>query len=252
MIETTSVVEDLMIISNKEIANDIYEMILEGNLISFIKSSGQFLHLKMPSDHLLLRRPISIASYDDKRCTLLYRVAGAGTAEMAELETGKTINALGPLGQGFKIDVLPAQQEVLLVGGGIGVAPLYQLAVDLKEAGHTVTSVLGFADKGDVYYADEFAKLGKVIITTDDGTHGIKGHVGHGAVGITPQAVFACGPTPLLKFVQNEYAGLDHVYISMEERMACGIGACHACDTKKKDKRICKDGPVFHRDEVEL
>ena len=252
MIETTSIVEDMKIISNREIAKDIYEMILEGKITSFINGSGQFLHLKMPSEHLLLRRPISIAAYNDTQSTLLYRVVGQGTLEMSQLKEGETINALGPLGQGFKINQLSEQTEVLLVGGGIGVAPLYQLALDLHEAGHKVTSVLGFADKDDIYYAGEFAKVGKVIITTDDGSHGIKGHVGMGTDGINPQAVYACGPTPLLKFVQNEYADLDHVYISMEERMACGVGACHACDTKKKNKRICKDGPVFHRDEVEL
>ncbi len=252
MIEQTSLVEDMKVVSNNEVAKDIYEMVLEGTIVSFIQSSGQFLHVKMPSDHLLLRRPISIAAYDEKTCTLLYRVVGAGTLEMSEVKAGDTINVLGPLGQGFKIDQLPEQSEVLLVGGGIGVAPLYQLARLLHEANHTVTSVLGFADKDDVYYKEQFEALGKVIITTDDGSMGVKGHVGHGAQGITPEAVFACGPTPLLKFVQNQYADLDHVYLSLEERMACGIGACHACDTKKKDKRVCKDGPVFHRDEVEL
>lgn len=252
MIETTSIVENMTIISNDEVAKDIYEMILEGTIPSFIYGSGQFLHVKMPSPKLLLRRPISIAAHDGNRCTLLYRIVGEGTLEMSTLKSGETINCLGPLGQGFKIDVLPEQQEVLLVGGGIGVAPLYQLARELKNAGHSVTSVLGFADKDDIYYQEQFEALGKVIITTDDGSYGVKGHVGMGVDGITPDSVYACGPTPLLKFVQSNYAELDHVYISLEERMACGVGACHACDTKKKDKRVCKDGPVFHRDEVEL
>lgn len=252
MIEQTSIVENMTIISNEEVALDIYEMILEGDIVSFIQGSGQFLHLKMPSPELLLRRPISIAAYDTKQCTLLYRVVGGGTLEMSQLKAGDTINALGPLGQGFKTDILEPKQEVLLVGGGIGVAPLYQLARILHNEGHSVTSLLGFAHKDDIYYREQFEALGKVIITTDDGSHGIEGHVGHGVEGLHPQAVYACGPTPLLKFVQKQFAHLNHVYISMEERMACGIGACHACDTKKKDKRICKDGPVFHRDEVEL
>lgn len=252
MIEKTSIVEDMKIISNREIAKDIYEMVLEGVSASLIQTSGQFLHLKMPSEHLLLRRPISIASHHKNQCTLLYRIKGAGTREMSGLASGDTINSLGPLGQGFKIKAIPNKSEVLLVGGGIGVAPLYQLAKDLHGAGHKVTSVLGFASHTDIYYEAEFRALGEVIITTDDGSYGILGHVGNGVVEIQPEVVYACGPTPLLKFVQAQYHDLDHVYISLEERMGCGIGACHACDTKKKDKRVCKDGPVFHRDEVEL
>ena len=252
MIDQTNIVEDMTILSNKEIAKDIYEMVLEGKIVEFIRSSGQFLHLKMPREDLILRRPISIAAHDGNQCTLLYRVVGDGTLEMSKLQAGDTINVLGPLGIGFHTSMLKEKQDVLLVGGGIGVAPLYQLARILHAEGHQVTSLLGFADQADIYYQEQFEALGKVIITTDDGSYGIHGHVGSGIESLKPQVVYACGPTPLLRFVQNEFAHLEHVYLSMEERMACGVGACHACDTKKKDKRICKDGPVFHRDEVEL
>ena len=252
MIKNQSITENMKIISNKEIAASIYEMILEGNIANLIKNSGQFLHLQMPSKDLLLRRPISIAAYNNNQCTLLYRVVGSGTEEMSKLVSGNEINVLGPLGNGFNISNLQANSDILIVGGGIGVAPLYQLAVDLHAAGHKVTSILGFANKDDIYYADEFSKVSEVIITTDDGSAGLHGHVGVGINNLTADSVYACGPTPLLKHVQNNFESLDNVYLSLEEKMACGIGACYACDTKKKDKRTCKDGPVFNAKEVEL
>lgn len=252
MIKLTNTVEDMQILSNKEIAKDIYEMVLSGEIVSMIKSSGQFLHLKMPSEHMILRRPISIAAYDENTATLLYRIVGQGTAEMASLKANDSINVLGPLGRGFDISLLKKQETVLIVGGGIGIAPLYQLAKDLHKQGHKIISVLGFANKDDIYYQAQFEELGLVIITTDDGSYGIKGHVGQALENVQAEAVYACGPTPLLKLVQGEFKDLEHVYISLEEKMACGIGACYACDTKLKDKRVCTDGPVFHRSEVDL
>ena len=244
----------MIVRSNKEVARNIYEIVLEGEQVKEMKESGQFLHIKMKDPSLILRRPISIASIDEDSCTLLYKVVGKGTKDMSDYEAGDEIDVLGPLGNGFKLDFVYDGMEVLIIGGGIGVAPLYELGKRIKAKGAIPTFVLGFATKEEIYYHEEFKKLGNVVITTDDGSEGVHGHVGMGVntLAILPDAVFACGPLPLNMYVQGRYHDLEHVYISLEERMACGIGACHACDTKKKDKRVCMDGPVFHKSEVEL
>lgn len=245
-------VELLKVVSNKEIAHNIYEMILTGPMVSTMKKSGQFLHLRMRNSSMVLRRPISIASIDNDNCTLLYRVAGKGTEEMSSYQPGDFVDTLGPLGNGFPTDFLESGAEVAVVGGGIGVAPLYELGKELQKKGVRTTFVLGFANKDDCYYYDAFTALGNVILCTDDGSLGLKGHVGVGLPSVNPDAVFACGPNPLLRLVQSTFSKLDHVYLSLEERMACGVGACYGCETKRKNKRICIDGPVFQREEVTL
>ena len=245
-------VELLEIVANEKIAHNIYEMKLKGNLVSLIKKSGQFLHLKMNREDLLLRRPISIASVDGDTCTLIYRVVGDGTLDMSTYKTGDRVDTLGPLGNGFCTGFIQENDEVLVIGGGIGVAPLYELGKRLHAKGAKVKFVLGFANQADIYYLKEFEALGDVIICTDDGSFGLKGHVGVALEDSKPLAVYACGPTPLLKHVQEKYADCDRVYVSLEERMACGIGACHACDTKDKKHRVCTDGPVFRGNEVEI
>lgn len=244
--------ENMTIESNQEVAHKIYEMVLKGKLVKAMSEPGQFLHIKTKRDDLILRRPISIASIDDGTVTILYRVVGLGTENFAQLEVGESLDVLGPLGHGFEISHIAEDDEVLIVGGGIGVAPLYELGKQLKYMKAKITFVLGFANKDDCYYIDKFEELGRVIVTTDDGSYGIKGHVGNGIGNVKPTSVYACGPLPLLNFVKNEFSECKHVYLSMEERMACGMGACHACDTKDKKKRVCYDGPVFNAKEVEI
>jgi dihydroorotate dehydrogenase electron transfer subunit len=245
-------VELMTVLSNKEIAHNIYEMILSGQMVNEMTRSGQFLHLRMKDPNLLLRRPISIASINEDSCTLLYRVVGKGTEDMSSYQVGDHVDILGPLGNGFNIDFLQAGDQVSVIGGGIGVAPLYELGKELLAKGVKTTFILGFANKDDIYYEEAFRQLGEVILCTDDGSAGLKGHVGVALDQVQPQAVFACGPTPLLRLVQSTFDQLEHVYLSLEERMACGIGACYGCDTKRKDKRVCTGGPVFQREEVSL
>ncbi|MGP6147616.1 dihydroorotate dehydrogenase electron transfer subunit [Jeotgalibaca sp. A122] len=243
-------IEWLEVVTNKEVAHNIFELTLKGKMVSNMNRSGQFLHIKMKDPSLVLRRPISIASIDDETCTLLYRVVGKGTLEMTEWQPGDLVDTLGPLGNGFHLDFLKREEEVCIIGGGIGVAPLYELGKEVHARGNKITFILGFANADDIYYLEEFKQLGAVIVCTDDGSAGLKGHVGVALDQVNPTAVFACGPTPLLQLVQSHFSHLEHVYLSLEERMACGIGACYGCDTKDKKKRVCSDGPVFQKDEV--
>lgn len=243
-------IELLEVVSNKEVAHNIYELVLKGDMVANMNQSGQFLHLKMQDASLVLRRPISIASIDGETCTLLYRAVGKGTTEMTTWKPGDMIDTIGPLGNGFRLDFLPKEAEISIIGGGIGVAPLYELGKEVYARGNKITFILGFANANDVYYLEEFKRLGDVILCTDDGSAGLKGHVGVALDYVDPAAVFACGPTPLLRLVQSHFSELEHVYLSLEERMACGIGACYGCDTTDKKKRVCKDGPVFQKDEV--
>lgn len=239
----------MKIISNDCIAKDTYEMILDAKGVQKIKA-GQFMHLKSGREDLLLRRPISIASYTEDELKLVYKVVGEGTKAMTLFQPGDPVDALGPLGNGF--DLLEVE-EVLIVGGGMGVAPLYQLAKEYSRHHVKVTSVLGFGSADMAYYIDKFKALGEVIVTTDDGSMGIKGNVGHVVDGLKEfDAIYACGPWPLLYYLQVTYEDHPHLYVSLEERMACGIGACYACDTKDKKHRICTEGPVFNIKEVEL
>lgn len=239
----------MKIISNNCIAKDTYELILDAREIKEIKA-GQFMHLKSGRDDLILRRPISIASYNEEELNLVYKVIGEGTKAMSLFEPGEEVDALGPLGNGF--DLLDVE-EVLIVGGGMGVAPLYQLAKEFTHKNIRVTSVLGFGSADMTYYIEKFQVLGEVIITTDDGSMGVKGNVGNVVNELKEfDAIYACGPWPLLYYLQMTFDDHPHLYVSLEERMACGIGACYACDTKDKKHRICTDGPVFNIKEVEL
>lgn len=195
--------ENMTVISNKEIAHQIYEMILKGNLVSKMRESGQFLHIKVNRDDLILRRPISIASIQDDTVTILYRVVGQGTASLALMKPLDEVDVLGPLGHGFELEAVQANSEVLVVGGGIGVAPLYELGKQLALKQANITFVLGFANAHDAYYLDKFRELGSVRITTDDGSLGTQGHVGAVLDGIEPEFVYACGPLPLLRMYKQ-------------------------------------------------
>jgi dihydroorotate dehydrogenase electron transfer subunit len=248
------------IISHQEIADSIYKMTIQGELTGEIISPGQFVHIKV-SDSLdpLLRRPISISSYDkeNRMITMIYRKEGKGTTMLAEKKSGMKVDVLGPLGNGFPVEETKMGETALLVGGGIGVPPLYELSKQLKEKGVNVIHILGFQTKSAVFYEKEFEEIGQTYVATVDGTHGIKGFVTDVITEkhISFDCLYACGPTPMLKALEQRFPD-KKVYISLEERMACAVGACFACVHKCTDgtgyKKVCSDGPVFRAGEVIL
>lgn len=249
--------ETAIVIRQEEIADDIYSMWIRTENIAGEAKAGQFLSLYCNEGSRLLPRPISICEIDkkDKAIRLVYRVAGKGTEEFSALHTGSQVRVVGPLGNGFPKKELSA----FLIGGGIGIPPMLQLA---KELNCEKKIVLGFRD--ELFLMDEFKKQGEVYVATEDGGVGTRGNVLDAIAenGLTADIIYACGPIPMLRAIK-EYAkerGME-CYISMEERMACGIGACLACvcQSTEKDahsnvnnKRVCKEGPVFAAEEVEL
>lgn len=251
------------IISQIEIAKDIYELTIAGEFTNEIESPGQFVHIKAAdSQEPLLRRPISISSYDKEKqqVTLIYRKDGRGTSLLAEKQTGMEIDLLGPLGHGFPVAEAAIGQTALLVGGGIGVPPLYELSKQLKAKGVKVIHVLGFQSASAVFYEKEFSLNGETYVATADGTHGTRGFVTDviEEKALEFDILYSCGPLPMLKALEQRYSH-KKVFLSLEERMACGIGACFACVCKTKDgkagasyKKVCSDGPVFRAGEVVL
>ncbi|WP_059104680.1 dihydroorotate dehydrogenase electron transfer subunit [Shouchella shacheensis] len=252
----------LIVVHQNEIANASYELTLAGDLVEQMTSPGQFLHVRV--DHredLLLRRPISIAdvNIEKNEVTMIYRAGGAGTNRLAQRTEGDPVDVLGPLGQGFPLEEARAGETALLVGGGIGVPPLYYAAKELAKRGVHVIAVLGFASSADVFYEEKFRELGEVYVTTVDGTRGTHGFVTNA---IDEQVLdfdvlYSCGPTPMLKVMTERYRG-RRAFISLEERMGCGIGACFACvchlegGAEHEYRKICTDGPVFPVGEVVL
>lgn len=239
------------ILSNRCIALDTYEMVIQSDLGKEM-NPGQFVNIQV--DGKFLRRPISISSYDDDKYTIIYKVVGEGTAIMAEMKEGQLLNVVGPCGHGFPIDPL---DEVLLIGGGVGVPPLFEVARQMLAQNTKVNVVLGFNTREAVFYADKFEELGcNVALATMDGTIGYKGTVLDAIKEekITTETVYSCGPMPMLRAIEANYT---KGYTSFEARMACGIGACMGCVCKdKKDQeiyyRICKEGPVFEIGKVGL
>lgn len=223
--------------------------------------AGQFISLYCNDGSRILPRPISICEVDkeNKRLRIVYRVAGKGTAEFSQYGVGRNIKVVGPLGNGYTLK----SDAALLIAGGIGIPPMVQTAKELKAMGVDVNIAVGYRNS-DTFLLDELEKYGKVYIATEDGSVGTKGNVIDAikANNIDAKVIYSCGPTPMLKGVKafaNE-AGME-AQISLEEKMACGIGACLACVCKSKEvdhhsnvnnKRICKDGPVFDANEVEL
>ena len=253
------------IISQDRIAKDIYSMWIATKNIADEALAGQFVSLYCADKSRLLPRPISICEIDKENgaIRLVYRIAGAGTAEFALLNAGDEIEVLGPLGNGFPL-AKAVGKKVVLMGGGIGVPPMLEVA---KQLDADKTIVCGYRD--EVFLNKEFASLAPLLIATEDGSLGTKGNVidamansAKAGIDVNADVIFACGPTPMLKAIKDYALANDiECYISMEERMACGIGACLACvcESKEKDhhsnvnnKRICKDGPVFLSTEVEL
>ena len=245
------------IIRQDNIATDIFSMVLDAKEIAENAKPGQFIDLYSKDGSKLLPRPISICEIDKTNGTLriVYRIAGQGTKEFSKLKAGDDIEILGPLGNGFTL----RDRKAILIGGGIGIPPMLQLAKDLNCE---KSIVLGFRD--EEFLSDEFKPYGEVYMSSDSGKIGVKGTVMDAIkeYAITGDVIYACGPTPMLRAIR-EYAisnGIE-AQISLEEKMACGIGACLACVCKSKDiddhskvnnKRICKDGPVFFAEEVEL
>ena len=234
------------ILSNEKIALNVYKMILCGDT-SAITASGQFVNLKL--DGKFLRRPISICDYDDKTITIIYKVVGTGTEQMCEMSAGEKIDILVGLGNGYNLD--KSGDRPLLLGGGVGVPPLYNLCKKLIEQGKKVSVVLGFNTKEEVFLEEDFKALGAdVTVTTADGSYGIKGFVTDAMKEIDYTYFFTCGPMPMFKAI--EATAVTSGQYSFEERMGCGFGACMGCSCKTKygNKRICKDGPVLEREEI--
>ena len=245
--------------SQQEIASDIYELTVTGELVGQIISPGQFVHIRVSNgSDLLLRRPISISSFDKKQesMTMIYRKEGKGTSMLADMGPGKLVDILGPLGNGFPVDEVSFGETALLVGGGIGVPPLYELSKQLVGKGVKVVHVLGFQTEAAVFYEKEFLNNGKTYVTTVDGSYGRKGFVTDVMKDLRFDCIYTCGPTPMLKAIEQIYSD-KKVFLSLEERMGCGIGACFACVCKRADdptgvsyKKVCSDGPVFRAGEV--
>ena len=251
--------EKMLIVSQQEIAIDIFELILKGDLVSTMLQAGQFVNVKTGDGGLILRRPISICNIDKEKSelTLIYRVEGAGTKVLSEKRIGEHVDILGPLGTGFDLEKIGADQTVLLVGGGIGVPPMYEAAQKLAACGNKVIAVLGFASKGDVFYEEKFKAFADVYVATMDGSYGFEGHVVQliQAEGIDFDWVLGCGPHVMLSSLATEYGGSKQGFLSFEERMACGIGACYACKCAMADgsrTRVCKEGPVYDMSLVKL
>lgn len=255
--------EMMKIVEQHQLAPRIFEMTLAGELVQQMDTPGQFIHMRVPRADLLLRRPISLNSIDKKAgtCRIIYRREGEGTKVFSQMTAGESIDVMGPLGKGFSLEGLTAGDVAFVVGGGIGIPPLYELSKQLIAKGVRPIHFLGYASAEVAYYQAEFEELGETRFATDDGTFGLHGNVGDlllEAVKETqPKAVFACGATGMLKAVENIFAGHPNVQISLESRMACGMGACYACvchqkndDTNEKYVKVCDEGPVFQAGEV--
>ncbi len=245
-IEKNYIQEFFTVDKNENIADDVYEMRLLGNT-SAITKPGQFVNIKV--DGFYLRRPISVCDYDENGITLIYKVVGGGTEVMSKIEKGTVLDLLVGLGNGF--DTSKSGDIPLLIGGGMGVAPMYNLCKKLVAEGKKPIVVNGFNSDKDVYYENEFKSLGAdVYITTVDGTNGTKGFVTDVTKNLDYTYFYTCGPMPMFKSV--EATAKTSGQFSFEERMGCGFGACMgcSCETKYGNKRICKDGPVLEREEI--
>ena len=233
------------ITSNKKIAKNTYEMVLSGDCTDI--KCGQFVNIKL--DGFYLRRPISVCDVEGNLLTLIYKVVGGGTEAMAQMDANTELLVLTGLGNGY--DTSKSGDKPLLVGGGAGVPPMYKLCRDLVAQGKVPSVILGFNTKEEVFYEDEFKRLGaSVIVATADGSYGVKGFVTDAFDLVDYTYFYTCGPEPMLKAVYNR--SVTSGQFSFEERMGCGFGACMGCSCKTKygNKRICKDGPVLEKEEI--
>ena len=233
------------ITENTSLTKDVMKMVLEGDT-SAITASGQFVNIALEGK--FLRRPISVCDYDDTTLTIIYKVVGKGTAQMQTMQIGDQLDILTGLGNGY--DLSCAGEAPLLIGGGVGVPPMYNLAKKLIQMGKKVTVILGFNTESEIFYENEFKALGcDVTVTTVDGSYGVKGFVTN-ALPDTYSYFYTCGPEPMLKAVYK--ATTTSGQMSFEERMGCGFGACMGCSCKTITgyKRICKEGPVMRKEEI--
>ena len=233
------------ILDNTPLTDSVYKMTLSGDC-SDIVTPGQFVNIKL--DGLYLRRPISVCDCEGDKLTLIYKVVGNGTQKMAEMTDG-TLDILTGLGNGYNLS--KSGENPLLIGGGVGVPPLYMLAKKLIAEGKNVTVILGFNSSGEVFYETQFKDLGATVyVTTVDGSKGIKGFVTNAMDSINYSYIYTCGPEPMLKAVYN--SSKTSGQFSFEERMGCGFGACMGCSCKTVTgyKRICKEGPVLEKEEI--
>ena len=233
------------IIENTPLTESVYKMTLSGDA-SDITAPGQFVNIKL--DGLFLRRPISVCDVTDSTLTIIYKVVGKGTKQMSEM-TGGMLDVLTGLGNGY--DMTVAGECPVLLGGGVGVPPMYLLAKKLIEQGKRVSVILGFNTKAEVFYEDAFKALGAdVVVTTVDGSYGLKGFVTDALKNMDYTYFYTCGPEPMLKAVYS--ASKTSGQMSFEKRMGCGFGACMGCSCKTITgyKRICKEGPVMRKEEI--
>ena len=236
----------MKIIGNKKIAEKTYFMSLEGDT-SAITKPGQFVNIKL--DGFFLRRPISVCDCRDGKLSIIYKVVGSGTKKMSELPVGAELDILSGLGNGY--DTSKSGDYPVLIGGGVGVPPMYMLCKKLIAEGKKVTVILGFNSENEVFGVDEFNATGaEVYVTTTDGSVGTKGFVTDVLKNLDYTYFYTCGPMPMFKAIES-IAKTGGQY-SFEERMGCGFGACMGCTCKTKygNKRICKDGPVLEREEI--
>ena len=233
------------IIENKPLTDTVYQMKLTGENTERILP-GQFVNVKI--DSLFLRRPISVCDADETTVTIIYKVVGKGTEALSSMKKG-TLDILTNLGNGY--DLSKSGNKPVLIGGGVGAPPLYKLAKELIKEGKEVTVILGFNQKDEIFYEKEFRDLGaNVIVTTVDGSYGIKGFVTEALKDIEYSYFYTCGPMPMLKSIYKNTNTSGQ--FSLEERMGCGFGACMGCSmqTTSGNKRVCKEGPVFVKEEL--
>ncbi|MBQ7857359.1 MAG: dihydroorotate dehydrogenase electron transfer subunit [Oscillospiraceae bacterium] len=233
------------IVRNRALTDCVYQMVLSGDT-SAITAPGQFVNIALEGK--FLRRPISVCDYDDQTLTIVYKVVGKGTAQMKDMIPGQSLDILTGLGNGY--DLTCAGDAPLLIGGGVGVPPMYNLAKKLRAMGKPVAVILGFNTQSEIFYEEQFMALGcAVTVTTVDGSYGTKGFVTN-ALPEYYSHFYTCGPEPMLKAVFK--ATTTSGQMSFEERMGCGFGACMGCSCKTITgyKRICKEGPVMRKEEL--
>lgn len=234
------------VLENAPLTDQVWKMRLSADT-SAITAPGQFVNIRLPG--LYLRRPISICDWDQESLTLIYKVVGKGTDAMTRIKPPHRLDLLVGLGNGY--DTTKSGQKPLLLGGGVGVPPLYGLCKALLQEGKDVTVILGFNAKEELFYEEEFKALGaKVFVTTVDGSCGEKGFVTDVMKNLDYTYFYTCGPSPMFRAIEK--TAVTSGQFSFEARMGCGFGACMGCsmETKSGAKRVCKDGPVFEREEI--
>ncbi len=234
------------IISNEALTDSVYRMVLSGDT-SAITAPGQFVNIQLEGK--FLRRPISVCDYDENTLTIVYKVVGSGTEQMSAMAPGQMLDILTGLGNGY--DLTLSGNAPLLLGGGVGVPPMYHLAKKLLAQKKNVTVILGFNTKAEIFFEEEFRALGaNTIVATADGSYGVHGFVTTAMEGLPYSYFYTCGPEPMLKAVYK--ASCTSGQMSFEKRMGCGFGACMGCSCKTVTgyKRICKEGPVMKKEEI--